>query len=362
MAKYDSTGGNQSWYWAVNTNGTLILVWITSGAVTRSATSTAAPTIGAGLPLWVRATLTVNNGAGTPQYEVRFYTSDDGSTWNQLGSTVTGSTGVTDITSSSIALEMGTRSAGGSSPMSGKIYRAQVLNGINGTTVLDVDCDAITSGAVTSFVASTGQTVTINRATSGRKTVAMPSKTKDGRPLMLLGTDDYMECTDAAQHGLLNFRQGDSFTVLAAFRAFNQPSSNAFPIVCKGGSPSYVAQVGWGIFQSSGSRVRSYVLGANAVSANLQVGGAPSGLLYVIYAAIARDSAILAVGVAASRSTTTTAGVGSLVNALALRIGTHASTTGAPYADMEFRAAAIFRRELTAREISVINNAAPWGV
>jgi hypothetical protein len=47
-------------------------------------------------------------------------------------------------------------------------------------------------------------------------------------------------------------------------------------------------------------------------------------------------------------------------NTLALRVG-RMSGTNTNYADIEFTAAAIFRRALTAREITVINNAAPWG-
>jgi len=48
-------------------------------------------------------------------------------------------------------------------------------------------------------------------------------------------------------------------------------------------------------------------------------------------------------------------------NTLALRVG-RMSGTNTNYADMEFYCAAIFRRALTAREITVIANAAPWGV
>ena len=90
-----------------------------------------------------------------------------------------------------------------------RFYRAQVLDGIDGTTVLDVDTSVVTSGSDTSFPALTGQTVTINRSTSGRKAVAVT------HPLWLFGTDDYMEVAD---NDLIDFGASDSFTVLAVVR------------------------------------------------------------------------------------------------------------------------------------------------
>jgi hypothetical protein len=184
LTKY-TTGGNLSYVLQVNSNGTFTLTWSTDGTTALSATSTVANTIADGSIKWVRATLDVDNGASGNT--ATFYLSDDGTSWTQLGSTVV-TAGVTSIFAGTSSVALGQRNIyDANAPFIGKYYRAQILNGINGTTVLDVDTSVITTGAATSFTALTGQTVTIYRYTSGRKTVAVT------QPTWLFGTDDYME-------------------------------------------------------------------------------------------------------------------------------------------------------------------------
>jgi hypothetical protein len=183
VTKWDPTGNQRSYNLSVNTDGTLILYVSTNGTAITTNTSTAATGITDGSVRWVRATLDVDNGSS--QNEVKFWTSTDGTSWTQLGNTITnsGTTSVFAGTANVVIAAQGNTA----NPTAGKIYRAQVCNGIDGTPVLDVDTSVITSGSATSFTALTGQTVTINRATSGRKTVAVTN------PLWLFGTDDYME-------------------------------------------------------------------------------------------------------------------------------------------------------------------------
>jgi hypothetical protein len=177
-------GSQKSYALSVNaTSGVLTFFWTADGSTVLSSSSTVAPTIADGAPLWIRATLDVNNGASGN--DTIFYTSTNGTTWTQLGSTVT-KAGTTSIFSGTETLRIGNAGIGGDF-LAGKFYRAQVLNGIDGTKVLDVDTSVITAGSATSFTAVTGQTVTINRSTSGRKTVAVT------QPTWLFGTDDYME-------------------------------------------------------------------------------------------------------------------------------------------------------------------------
>jgi hypothetical protein len=179
-----ATASTQSYLFGLNTAGTLTIYWTTDGSTGVNLSSTVAPTVTDGTPLWVRVTLDVDNGAAGKT--AKFYTSTDGNTWTQLGADVT-SAGTTSINSNASIVEIGTSRTGAQQLSAGKIYRAQICNGIDGTPVLDVDTSVITSGSATSFAALTGQTVTINRATSGRKTVAVTN------PLWLFGTDDYME-------------------------------------------------------------------------------------------------------------------------------------------------------------------------
>jgi len=182
IGKYSGTGNNLSYWFRMN-SGALYLSWSANGSTGISKVSTATVSAAAGSEIWLRATLDVDNGADGN--DVMFYTSTNGTTWTQLGATVT-TAGTTSIYNSSIPLEIGSVD-NGVNRFTMKLYRAQVLNGIDGTKVLDVDTSVLKTGAETSFTALTGQTVTINRSTSGRKTVAVT------QPCWLFGTDDYME-------------------------------------------------------------------------------------------------------------------------------------------------------------------------
>ena len=182
MAKW---AGGGSWILRLQTNGTLVLLWRESGGTTLTKASTASVSATDGTVKWVRATLDVDNGASGN--DVKFFTSDNGTAWTQLGTTVT-TAGVTNIAVSTFAIQVGIYDNGFGQPAAAKFYRAQIYSDITGTTkVLDVDTSVITAGSATSFTAVTGQTVTINRSTSGRKTVAVT------QPTWLFGTDDYME-------------------------------------------------------------------------------------------------------------------------------------------------------------------------
>jgi hypothetical protein len=176
-------GGNRSYRLTVTSAGNLSLIWSSDGTTLITATSSVATGITNGTIKWVRATLDVDNGSSGNT--VTFFTSDNGTSWTQLGTTVV-TAGITSIFNSTWTVDIGT-DGGAARPLDGKIFRAQILNGIGGTTVLDVNTSVITTGAATSFTAVTGQTVTINRSTSGRKTVAVT------QPTWLFGTDDYME-------------------------------------------------------------------------------------------------------------------------------------------------------------------------
>ena len=179
-----AAASNISYRLQVDTSGTLAFGWSSDGTTLGSTRfSTVATGVADGAAKWVRVTVDVDNGASGN--DTKFWLSDDGSTWTQLGTTVTNA-GVISFFSGTAAIVIGLDLVQGRF-LSGKIYRAQILNGIDGTKVLDVDTSVITTGAATSFTAVTGQTVTINRSTSGRKTVAVT------QPTWLFGTDDYME-------------------------------------------------------------------------------------------------------------------------------------------------------------------------
>ena len=153
-----TTSGNQiSWRFNVLSTGILRFVWSADGSATLTADSTVAPTVANAAPLWVRATLDVDNGAAGRS--VRFYTSPDGETWTQLGSTVT-TAGVTSIFSSTAPVIVGSREVGTADRLSGRVFSAEVRSGIAGTIVTNPDFGAQLAGA-TSFADGSGLTWTI---------------------------------------------------------------------------------------------------------------------------------------------------------------------------------------------------------
>lgn len=98
-------------------------------------TSTVGTGFSAGTTNWVRVTRDHVSG------DVTFYTSSDGSSWTQLGTTVAGST-VGMGTPTGTALNVGY--AQSTLPFAGSIQRCIVKSGIAGTTVFDADFDAAT--------------------------------------------------------------------------------------------------------------------------------------------------------------------------------------------------------------------------
>jgi hypothetical protein len=180
-----ATGGNLSYILQLNNTGTLNFTWSANGSTSISANSTISNTFTDGTIKWIRATLDVDNGASGN--DVKFFTSDDGIVWTQLGSTVT-TAGVTSIYAGTAEIALGQRNIyDANAPFVGKYFRAQILSGIDGVPILDVDTSVVSTGAATSFTALTGQTATIYRYTSGRKTTCVT------HPVWLFGTDDYME-------------------------------------------------------------------------------------------------------------------------------------------------------------------------
>lgn len=341
LGKLAGTGDQRSYLLRVTTAGTLALLWSENGtaATLRNATSTVAVSAIDGQALWIRATLDVDNGASGR--DIKFFTSVDGVTWTQLGTTVTQAT-VTSIYSGTAICQFGQTG----SAAEGKYYRAQVRNGIDGTVVLDIDTSVVTSGSATSFTALTGQTVTINRATSGRKAVAVVS------PVWLFGTDDYMEVADNA---LLDFGANDSFTLVAIHRPWATQGTNDTLIAKKANTTNstqgYSLSGGSTTALQGQSQIGDGSAGITAVS-----GSRTSGQLTITAAVrnVASDNLIVYRNDSAGSAVTDTT-TGSLSNSEVLRIS-RLSGAGTEYADIELIGVAVFRRALSASEITQLTS------
>lgn len=333
VSKWIATGNQRSYGLSLNSDGTLVLSWSSDGSATLSATSTVATGIADGSARWIRATLDVDNGASGRN--IQFFLSDDGVTWTQLGSTVT-QANVTSIFSSTSQVTFG-----GSPPLGTyvacKIYRVQILNGIAGTTVLDIDTSVMTSGAATSFTARTGQTVTIFRKTSGRKSVAVVS------PVWLFGTDDYIEVADNA---LLDFDATDSLHVLLIGRQWATPAN--FGRFIEKWDYSIAGDAGYALGYDSSGNVGIYVDdGPDSASRRVAYG---SGDLSVYHGFLDRSSnTVNAARDNSYGSPVDASSIGSLVNPRVLRIGRAIGAGG--YQDFELVGVAVFRRALSTAEI-----------
>jgi len=208
---------------------------------------------------------------------------------------------------------------------------------------------------IASFVASnstsTGYTDafavvwTINRATAGRKTVAVT------RPVWLFGTDDYMEVPDNA---LLNMDASQSFTVVAVVREWATPAANG-RFVEKLSSNSLA---GYTILNAGTLMGRAYFYlgdGTTTVSNSGQSGAFTAGTLTGLFGVRntttrTYNNTLTNAPIGPDQADTTT---GSLTTTQPLRIGI--STAFTSPSDMELLAVAVFRRALTATEIASIN-------
>ncbi|MDX2513831.1 hypothetical protein PV355_01450 [Streptomyces stelliscabiei] len=158
IAKYTATGNQRSYALAVTTAGALIFRWSEDGTVEKTETSSAnLSALAAGATTWVRATLDADVGGTDAQ--VTFYTSDDGSTWTQLGAVQTVGA-VTSIFASTAVLELGGQTLGTVNRLTGKIFRAQVLSGIAGSSV----AAPIASASGNGITDATPRTWTVNGA------------------------------------------------------------------------------------------------------------------------------------------------------------------------------------------------------
>lgn len=120
---------------------------------------------------WIRATAQFSGGNAT----VNFYTSSDGINWTQLGTTKT-ITGTGSLFAGTAEVEIGSIDAGVISNFTGKIYRAQIYNGISGTLAVDFNPDNAATGATSFTSSTTGEVYTLHGGTTiaGNYAVATP--------------------------------------------------------------------------------------------------------------------------------------------------------------------------------------------
>jgi hypothetical protein len=127
-AQYTSSGNQVSWNFGLGTNSRPFFAWSTDGTtgavVSKSATAT--PTVTDGQWAWFAVEHDVDDGSGNNT--VKFYTSPDGITWTQLGSTVTTANATTSGTkfASTGPYTIGSRDSSHALPMAGDLPAGQL--------------------------------------------------------------------------------------------------------------------------------------------------------------------------------------------------------------------------------------------
>jgi hypothetical protein len=293
---------------------------------------------------YVRVTLDVDNGAAG--CDTAFYT---GSTvsgpWTQIGTTVTTATVANPGYSAAAGQGFGIGSQKGDQFQNGLLgsYHRVVIRSA-GATIADINfTTGITSGGQTTFTESSSNaaTVTINRSTSGRKSVAVV------RDVWLFGTDDYMQVAD---NDLLDFGASDSFTVVAVTRSW-ATGGGGQTVIAKQNLPGGT-NAGYSLYRLTGGIVATVADGSVAPftqTADVALGSlAVSSFVRDVAADLIRP--YMGTTALATATDTTT---GSLANAQPLQVGRGGVGI---YADMELLGVAVFRRALSADELTSIAN------
>lgn len=123
----------------LDTTGKLLIRYCIDGTNALQQISSVATGFTDGTTHWVRVTRTVADS-------ILFYTSEDGVIWTQLGTTISG-VNVGNLFDSTSPIEIGVRSAV-NDPFAGKVYYAEVRNGINGPIVAQFDAAGTSVTAV----------------------------------------------------------------------------------------------------------------------------------------------------------------------------------------------------------------------
>lgn len=155
-SKWEVSGSQGSWYFYLNSTGTISFVWTTNGTggARVFTTSTVAAFSEAGR-LAVRATLDVNNGAGGNT--VTFYTATDiDSSWVQLGAAVV-TAGVTSIFDSTAVVRLFTSQLLTDGVFGARLHAFQLYQNIAGTLRADVDLNDETATSSSGGTFTDGQ-------------------------------------------------------------------------------------------------------------------------------------------------------------------------------------------------------------
>ncbi len=153
------TDGTLMWHLAADMQGGLLLVWANGSGVRQERNSTDVLPYGAGQRFALRATLDVNNGDGGHATTFWHAPSLDGP-WTILGQPIITSGTTTVFQADATPLRLGRVTTENRLGAVGRLYRAELRNGIGGTILASPDLRAVAPGT-TSWTDSTGKAWTL---------------------------------------------------------------------------------------------------------------------------------------------------------------------------------------------------------
>jgi len=335
---FSKTFGAAGWWGNFTTTGQLQLGYTIAGDPTTIRTGTSTGVITTGTDVWVKIKRNYTTGL------IEFFTAPTSAaepvSWTSAG-TFAGTAGSFNDNPNEFCV-------GGNSTSSnfvGRMYRCIVRNTTTATTVADINFTRLSTGAETSFTATTGQTVTISRRTAGLKAEVVV------RPEILFGVDDWLEVPDSA---LLNFGATDIGTFIVVVRLWNTAAGGLALMNKRDATAVAPAGPGWNLRIGGGGTDTQFVTYDGTTSPQSgPAGGWTAGAL-TLHGGILNGSSDQEWSFRNNTySTTITSAVNSISNALAMRIG--ALSNGASGLDGAVVAAMVFRKVLSAAEIAAIN-------
>lgn len=346
VGKYNTTGNQRSWRFYISTTGQIALTASADGTAVTSCTITPSSALTDNVWVWARMRLDLTNGSnsvGTLETAA-----DTGSNANVPASfTANGSatsTTLAGIFDSTAPLEIGSFGVGASERLNGWIGRVIVRSGFDGTVVADFNADDCAQTGYTAT--SPAVTWTVNRATSGLKSVVQSPPAASTRSMLLFGTNDYIDVPSAAVPPL---GLTDTCTVVVVARLWATPVSFArlWSTEVSGSSGIQIS------VRTTGQTHIGITDGTNSGD----LSGGPSVTLgqraVVRQAIVARGAAGTTASLNNSAAlTASNATVGAITTTVA-RLGAHA-TTGGNLQDFEFEALITFNRALTSAEVASI--------
>ncbi len=140
--------------------GIIRLYWTTDGSTsTQKDAQSSAITLTEDTPVWIKATLDVDNGSSG--YTAAFYYSYDGVTYTAAGTTAT-AVAITSIFDSTADVTVGYRGSSASDVIIGNIYDVEIRDGIDGKIVASLDMDQAFPSTVASIKDVEGNTWVFN--------------------------------------------------------------------------------------------------------------------------------------------------------------------------------------------------------